>query len=118
MQSDLPCEVCFYSKQKILSFYKSTHKSINNFDLIHMNIWGQLYIPSINGHRYFLTVVDDKSKFTWIFLMKHKSETQKLIKAFVSMVHTQYNIKIKFLRSDNGSEFILKYFYKETSIIH
>lgn len=33
-------------------------------------MWSTLLIPSMNGHKYFLTIVDDKSKFTWIFLMR------------------------------------------------
>lgn len=82
-----------------------------------MDIYGPLYIPSINGHRYFFTFVDDKSRFTWIFLMRCKSKTQNFIKGIVSIVHTQFNTKIKCLRSDNGIEFILKDFYKEAGII-
>jgi hypothetical protein len=83
-----------------------------------MDIWGPLSIPSISGFKYFLTIVDDKSRFTWIYLMKLKSETSILIQNFVKMIHTQFNAKVKCIRSDNGNEFKLVKFYHENGILH
>ncbi|KAL5788385.1 hypothetical protein ACOSP7_005334 [Xanthoceras sorbifolium] len=60
---------------------------------------------------YFLTIVDDYSKCTWLFLMKHKSETRFLLQSFYIYVETQFNRKIKVLRSNNGLEFNMKEFY-------
>lgn len=76
-----------------------------------MDIWGPF-------HKYFLIVVDGKIRLTRIFLMKCKSEIPNLIKASFSMIHTQFNSNIKCIRSDNGGEFILIYFYRETGISH
>ena len=59
------------------------------FDLIDVDIWGPYLIPSIHGHKYFLTMVDDYSRYTWIFLLKHKSEVVKALKIFVVFVQTQ-----------------------------
>jgi hypothetical protein len=116
--STTPCDVCFYAKQKRLPFPHSNHISKNNFDLIHMDIWGPVSVPSILGYKYFLTIVDDKSRFTWIFFMKLKSETSHLIKSFVSLIQTQFNTTIKCIRSDNGTEFLLRDFYRQTGIVH
>jgi hypothetical protein len=116
--SSLPCDICFYAKQKRLPFPHSQHISKSIFDIVHMDIWGPIATPSMLGYRYFLTVVDDKSRFTWIFLMKYKSETSNLIKSFVKMIQTQFSITIKCIRSDNGNEFLLRDFYAETGILH
>ncbi|KAK2359287.1 hypothetical protein QL285_084673 [Trifolium repens] len=116
--SSLPCDVCFYAKQKRLPFPHSQHISKSVFDIVHIDIWGPIATPSMLGYRYFLTVVDDKSRFTWIFLMKYKSETSNLIKSFVKMIQTQFNITIKCIRFDNGNEFLLRDFYAETGILH
>lgn len=70
------------------------------------------------GYIYFLTVVDDKSIFTWLFLMRLKYESSSLIKKFVSMIKTQFNLNIKCIISDNGCEFFLIDFYKQLGIIH
>lgn len=108
----------FMPKQKILPFTNNTHKYDDMFYLVHMDIRGPLPIPSMNDHKYFLTIVDDKIKCTWIFLMKCKSETSTLIKAFVSIAHTQFKTKFKFIRLDNDSEFLLRDFFSETGISH
>ena len=62
-------------------------------------------IHTHSGARYFLTIVDDFTRFTWVHLMSLKSNTQSLIKSFFSWVKTQFNRDIKILRSDNGGEF-------------
>jgi len=58
------CDVCHFAKQKRLYFPISTSKSKKNFDLIHVDIWGPSLIPSIYDHKYFLTLVDDYSRYT------------------------------------------------------
>lgn len=45
MHYNIPCDVCFYEKQKRLKFPISTHKSVDNFNLVHMDNWGPLFIP-------------------------------------------------------------------------
>jgi hypothetical protein len=117
-KSTIPCDTCFFAKQKRLPFSDSYTISANIFDLIHMDIWGPLSIPSMSGHRYFLTVVDDKSRFTWIYLMKYKSETSTLVKKFVSMIKTQFQAQVKSIRTDNGNEFKLVDFFIEHGIFH
>ena len=76
------CDVCHFSKQKQLPFPCSFTHSNNILDLVHMDIWGLALVPSMLGYKYFLTVVDDYSRFTWIYLMKSKSETSSLVKNF------------------------------------
>jgi len=74
--------------------------------MIHCDIWGPYRHPSLSGAHYFLTVVDDFTRFTWIFLMKHKNEAQSLLKIFFNYVLIQFEVHIKILRSDNGGEFL------------
>jgi IS30 family transposase len=102
----------------MLYFPLSFHVSENIFDLVHMHIWGPLSVISMFSYKYFLTVVDDKSRFTWLYMMKLKSKASSLIKSFVNLVHTQLNTKIKSIRSENGKEFLLKDFYNEKGILH
>jgi len=66
------CDVCYFAKQKRLSFPISTFKSKKCFELIRVDVWGPYSITSIHGHKYFLTIVDDYSKYIWIFLLKQK----------------------------------------------
>nr|KYP58589.1 Copia protein [Cajanus cajan] len=56
------------------------------FDLIHVDLWGPYSIPSIHGHKYFLTIVDDHSRYTWIsFFLKLKSETKNFFSSDPSL---------------------------------
>ncbi|KAK1642514.1 hypothetical protein QYE76_060319 [Lolium multiflorum] len=61
---------------------------------------------SRGGYRYVLTFTDDLSRYGYIYLMKHKSETFEKFKEFQSEVENQRNKKIKFLRSDRGGEYL------------
>lgn len=59
-------------------FSVSSISSVRPFELIHCDIWGPYKIASSSSAKYFLTIVDDYSRFTWVFFMHHKSETQHL----------------------------------------
>ena len=63
-------------------------------------------IEVCGGHRYFLIFTDDLSRYGYIYLMKHKSETFEKFKEFQSEVENQRDRKIKFLRSDRGGEYL------------
>ena len=62
--------------------------------------------------------MDDFTRCTWVYLLKHKSDTQHYLPQFASMVNTQFNCKIKMIRSDNGTKFYLKDFFQSHGILH
>ena len=112
------CVICPLAKQKRLPFNKSSHFSSSCFELIHCDLWGPFSIPTIDHCKYFLTIVDDYSRCTWVYLLKHKSQTQTVLEQFCIMVETQFSKKIKTLRSDNGTEFLMKDFFAKKGILH
>ncbi|CAM8961061.1 unnamed protein product [Rhodiola kirilowii] len=99
------CGVCPLAKQSRLKFTLSEHISTDIFDMIHCDVWGPFPIETMSGAQYFLTIVDDKSRCVWTYLMKKKSEVADLLIQFFAMVVTQFAKRIKVLRSDNGGEF-------------
>ena len=58
------CNTCHYAKHKRSPFPSSISHAFSIFDLIHIDIWGPCSKISMHGHRYFLTIVDDHSRFT------------------------------------------------------
>ncbi|RVW74477.1 Retrovirus-related Pol polyprotein from transposon TNT 1-94 [Vitis vinifera] len=48
---------------------------------------------------------EEKKKMTWLCLMKTKDEVNLLFQNFHKMIETQYNAKVRVLRSDNGGEY-------------
>ena len=75
-------------------------------ELVHSDVWGPSPLTSLLSFNYYVIFVDNYSRFTWLFLLKHKNEVPSVFKHFKSMVETQFNSKFKILRTDNGSEYI------------
>ncbi|KAL8138559.1 LOW QUALITY PROTEIN: hypothetical protein V2J09_004560 [Rumex salicifolius] len=61
------CLICPLAKQTLNLFLLHTTTSSSCFDLIHMDIWGGYHVPCLSRAHYFLTIMDDHSKFTWIY---------------------------------------------------
>jgi hypothetical protein len=112
------CDICHLAHQKKLPFSVSMNKVVAIFDIIHCDIWGPIATKSIRGYSYFLTIVDDYSRFTWIVLMKLKSEARQKLIDFICMIETQHNSKVKIVRCDNGVEFTIPQLYSSKGIIH
>jgi hypothetical protein len=49
--------------------------------------------------------VYDYSRFTWVFFLQEKSQTQETLKGFLRRAQNEFGIRIKKIRSDNGTEF-------------
>ena len=103
---------------KRLPFPISSSKFVDCFDLVHVDIWGPFGITLVFGRKYFLTVVDNKYRFPWIYFMKLKSEVRHLLQSFVKMIELQFNKSMKIARYDNGKEFLMTNFFQSTGIIH
>ena len=73
--------------------------------VIHSNVWGSSKVPTLSGLRLFVTFIDDCTRMTWLCLMKTKDEVNLLFKKFHKMIETQYNAKVRILRSDNGGKY-------------
>lgn len=69
-------------------------------------MWGTYRVSTFDGHRYFLTVVDDFTRMTWVFLLKVKSDVCVVIQQFLTQVHIQFDKLVKIVRSDNGIEVV------------
>ena len=82
------CDVCFRAKQTRTQFSISESKADGLYDLIHCDIWGSYRVASFCEAHYFLTVVDDASRATWVYLMKDRRETSTLLRNFVAMIKT------------------------------
>lgn len=69
------------------------------------------------NHKCFLTIVDDFTRRTWIFLMKHKSEARLLLQHFITFVEVQFHTAVQCVRSHNGPEFHIPAYYADKGIV-
>jgi hypothetical protein len=76
--------------------------------LIHSDICGSIETPSLSYAVYFITFIDDFSRKSWVYFLKHKSETFAKFQEFKSFGEKESGKSIKILRSDNEGEFIKK----------
>ena len=85
-----------------------------------MDLFGPVNVLSLNKNSYCLVVIDDYSRFTWVFLLSNQSETADLIKQFTMLIKNQTNKTVKAIQSDYGTDFknaILDYFCAEKGIL-
>ena len=73
------------------------------------------------GNKYGLVIVDDYSRFTWVFFVYDKSQVQEKVKIFVRRAQREFGLPIKKIRSDNGTKFkntLVKEFLDDEGIKH
>ena len=62
-------------------------------------------VATFSGKRYFVTFIDDKSRYCMVYLLKNKSEVATKFAEFVALAETQTGKQVKTLLSDNGGEY-------------
>ena len=98
------CESC--SQAKITKTpYKSIERKSEPPDLIHSDICEFDGALTRNGKRYFITFIADYSNYTYVYLMRHKSEALDIFKVFTTEIENQFKKKIKKFRSDRGTKY-------------
>lgn len=116
------CDICAKARQVKMPFFSSLRSTINVFDLIHIDTWGPYKTPTLEGFRYFLTIVDDFSRATWTYLLSTKSNAFTVLKQFLAMTERQFGKQVKTIRSDNamelGGSFEISEFFSSKGIIH
>ncbi|GJS49015.1 retrovirus-related pol polyprotein from transposon TNT 1-94 [Tanacetum coccineum] len=114
---DKPCSACEKGKHKRASFKTKQNFSIRKcLHLLHMDLFGPVSPMSINHKKYTLVIVDEYSRYTLVYFLKKKSQAAEMIMSFVRMVENQHDVKVKQIRTDNGTEFRntkLESFYDE-----
>ncbi|KRX55804.1 Retrovirus-related Pol polyprotein from transposon TNT 1-94 [Trichinella sp. T9] len=75
-------------------------------ELVHSDICGPMQVTSVGGARYFLSFIDDFSRKSFVYFLKHKNEALPKFKDFIAVVERQTSKRVKCLRTDNGREYV------------
>ena len=100
----LECEACILGKHCRTVFPASETIYEHCFDLVHSDVWTSP-CESRDSQKYFVTFIDEKSKYTWVTLIPSKDRVLEAFMNFQAYVTNQYNATVKVLRSDNGGEY-------------
>ena len=100
-----PCWPCLAEKQT-----EQHNRSIPQprasriLEFIHMDLGGY-YLLTPSGHRYFLIMVDDFTRYIWIWLLKTKDmkAISSAMTEFIIYAENQFQVKIIRARTDNGT---------------
>ncbi|GJR56017.1 integrase, catalytic region, zinc finger, CCHC-type containing protein [Tanacetum coccineum] len=115
------CSACERGKSKKASHPPKLVPSDHfKLELLHMDLCGPIRVASINGKKYILVIVDDYSRYTWVYFLHSKDETPEIIKKFIAQAQLNYKAKVCKIRTDNGTEFknaTLKAHYEKLGIM-
>uniref|UniRef100_A0A2N9GKR4 Integrase catalytic domain-containing protein n=1 Tax=Fagus sylvatica TaxID=28930 RepID=A0A2N9GKR4_FAGSY len=92
-------------KHHQLPFTDSVSITTRPLELVHTDVWGPAPVTSCNGTRYYVSFIDDFTRFTWFFPLKYKSQVLESFKHFKSTMENILDYKLKILRSDCGGEY-------------
>jgi transposase InsO family protein len=105
-KSDLVCAPCHHGKMIVAS-----HSPVNTVmtehpgQLLHMDTVGPSRIRSMGGKWYVLVIIDDCSRYTWIFFLESKDEVFEHFRLLALRLNNEHLNCLKAIRSDNETEF-------------
>uniref|UniRef100_A0AAV1VJV4 Polyprotein n=1 Tax=Peronospora matthiolae TaxID=2874970 RepID=A0AAV1VJV4_9STRA len=100
------CRGCQEGKMVQKPFPSNRDKrTYNTFEMLHFDICGPMEEKYLGGSKYLLLIVDEASGCMKGFCLHSKSESEECIKKYITMIQTQFNKKVKFVRHDGAREF-------------
>ena len=100
------CEICVEAKLT-RSYFQGVERHTKPLDLIHSDICDLKIVQTRGGNKYFITFVDDSTKYCYVYLLKSKDEAIEKFVLYKNEVENQLIKKINMLRSDRGRHLLM-----------
>lgn len=97
------CTACQLGKNHLQHFGSVKTKTTAPLQLIYADLWGPSHITSTQGYNYYLSILDDFSRFTWLFPLKAKSDALQVFTMFKTFIEQHLDRKIKIVQTDWGA---------------
>ena len=92
---------------------------LGTLQLVFIDIWGPSPVCASNGSRYYISLLDAYSRYTWLFLISHKSHASIALSRFKIFAENQTGYKLKAIQTNNAKEFLsFKQFTTDFGIHH
>ncbi|KAL4319632.1 hypothetical protein GQ457_18G010610 [Hibiscus cannabinus] len=115
------CEICVEAKHAKPHLKTVSNRKTELLELVHTDLADFRNTESKGGKHYYITFVDDFSRYTKVYLLRTKDEAENFFLIYKAEVENQLDRRIKRLRSDRGGEYgshFLKYVCEKNGIIH
>ena len=115
------CHSCVQSKQPRKPHKAAEERNLAPLELVHSDLCEMNGVLTKGEKRYFMTLIDDATRFCYVYLLHTKDEAIDYFKIYKAEVENQLERKIKRLRSDRGGEYfsnVFDVFCEEHGIIH
>ncbi|KAJ2911310.1 hypothetical protein MD484_g9104, partial [Candolleomyces efflorescens] len=101
------CEPCLAGKMHSSFFPSTGHRAAAPLNLIHSDLSGPMSVSTPEGYRYWVTFIDDHTRFQVVMLLKQKSGVFSAFQSFKVLAENQLGRSIKALHDDKGGEYCL-----------
>ncbi|MCO5597658.1 hypothetical protein L7F22_051739 [Adiantum nelumboides] len=101
------CEGCVLGKMHRFAFSQDgSVRATRKLQLVHSDVCGPMRTPSVGNSLYFVTFIDDFSRFCWVYPLKANSDVFAIFQHYVSMVENETGCKVQTLRTDRRGEYM------------
>lgn len=102
LKNNFSCKDCIKEKHVKDLFNVSKKRFSHHLKLVYLDLYGPMEEKSIEGNRYFLTFIDDFSRYIFVYILTHKNQVTETFLKFKNMAERQIGEKLKILRTDNS----------------
>ena len=86
--------------------FQTIERNTKPLDMIHSDICDLKFASTRGGNKYFITFIDDSTKYCYVYLLKSKDEALEKFILYKTEVENQLNKKVKLKRHDRGGEYV------------
>nr|GEZ30886.1 ribonuclease H-like domain, reverse transcriptase, RNA-dependent DNA polymerase [Tanacetum cinerariifolium] len=99
-------DVCLIGKHSRAPFPKKAKaRSTSHLDLVYGDLCGAITPPTPSGKRYIFLLLDDYSRYMWVYFLNTKDQAFDTFKEFKKSIENELRTTLKILRTDQGGEF-------------
>jgi hypothetical protein len=91
--SNIVCKQCQHGKKSRVSFKTKEYATSKPLERVHIDLCGPTRTQSLQGENYFMLLIDDYTRMTWVSFRKNKSKAFEKFKAFKALVENETDLK-------------------------
>lgn len=113
------CEDCMMGKHAKSTLRTNNSRTHSRGAIVHSDLCGPMSCMSFSKSRYFVTFIDEYSRFVTVYPLHRKSDLEKLFPTFMAWFERRFHCVIRRLHSDGGGEYVgMKSLLEEKGIEH